>query len=245
LRSKSTGDVLAHAGGANTSGSAYHHSTVDGQVLPETQLAALLAGRINRVPVVQGATRHEGRFFLPPALTADEYRVVLALIAAGTGKGLDQILATYPLGAYASPFEAASAAYGDVLYACSANAANQLLSRWVRTYAYEFDDANAGPLGATHAAELPYLFDLTFGGTPGGGPGSLPAPSQALARTIRAYWTTFAQSGDPNASGLPEWKPLADSRVQVLRPPAPRGESATDYGSRHHCTFWNSPNSGG
>jgi para-nitrobenzyl esterase len=235
LRSTSTVDVLASAAG----GASYNRSTVDGRVLPETQLAALRAGRINRVTVLQGANSHEGRFFLPPTLTADGYRTVLALIAAATGKSLDRIHAAYPLGA--SPFEAASAAYGDAAYACSASAVNKLLSLRVPTYGYEFDDAGASPLGATHSAELRYLFNLSFGGIPAGGPGSLPAPSQELARTMRVYWTSFARSGDPTSGGVPGWRPYADGRVQLLGAPSPSGASAANYDVRHNCAFWNQP----
>jgi para-nitrobenzyl esterase len=240
LRSKSTADVLTAAGSVNTPGAAFHQATVDGHVLPETQLAALRAGRINRVPVVQGANRHEGRFFLPPALTADGYVGVLAQIAAATGKSLSQVQGAYPLGAYASPYEAASAAYGDAAYACSALVVDQLLSRWVRTYAYEFDDADAGPLGATHVAELRYLFDLSFDGVPSGGPGGLPAPSRHLASDMRAHWTDFARSGDPSSTAR-EWRSFADGWVQLLRPPSPHGGSTADYTSRHNCGFWISP----
>jgi para-nitrobenzyl esterase len=243
LRAKTTAEVLAHAGVVNTPESAYNHSTVDGQVLPETQRAALRAGRFHRVPVVQGANRHEGRAFIPPTLTAADYPTAVALIAGEAGTRFDQVLATYPLGAFASPFEAASAAYGDAFFACGADAVSRLLSPWVPAYyAYEFADENASPLGATHAAELKYLFDVSLGGSLGGGPGSLPAPSQALARVVRAYWAAFARSGDPNAPALPDdWRPFAADRVQVLSPPPPGGGSATEYATRHHCALWNAP----
>jgi para-nitrobenzyl esterase len=103
LRATPVADLVAH--GAN----AFNQSTVDGQVLPETPLAALTAGHINRVPVMQGANGHEGRFFVSPALTEFGYQLTIFGIAAATGKPADQIFTRYPLVAYSSsPFESAS-----------------------------------------------------------------------------------------------------------------------------------------
>lgn len=232
LRATSVPDVVAH--GVN-----FNQSTVDGTVLPETQLAALLAGHINRVPVMQGANSHEGRFFVSPALTEFGYQLTIFGIANATGKPADQVFARYPLAAYAfNPFEAASAPYGDAAFACTAAAASELLAQSVPTYAFEFDDAAASPLGAMHTSELKYLFNLNLDGPPVG-PGSLPAPSQALASRMREYWTQFARSGNPNSVGAPEWRPISARQVQTLTTPSPNGQSLGGYRARHQCAFWN------
>ncbi len=232
LRSKTIAELMANAGNA------YNQSTVDGQVLPRTQLAALLTGTFNHVPVLHGANSHEGRFFLPPTLDESGYQTVLSLIAAATGKSAAQVIAAYPLDAFPSPFEAASAAYGDAAYACTGLVANSTLSQSVPAYAYEFDDAAASPLGAMHSAELKYLFNVNFGG-PQVGPSSLPGSSQVLAATIRNYWTNFARSGSPNASGLAEWAPISAQSVQQLLAPTATSESVGAYGAKHQCAFWN------
>src|SRR5580700_6788899 len=65
-------------------------------------------------------------------------------------------------------------------------------------------------LKATHAAEIPYVFNNL------GAPRSVPdvsspklaaasAKDRALAEMISSYWVNFAKTGDPNASNLPEW----------------------------------------
>jgi para-nitrobenzyl esterase len=232
LRSKSTIDVLAN------SSNAYNQATVDGPVLPRTQLEALSTGHFNKVPVVQGANSHEGRFFIPPTLTKAGYQAFVApAIAAATGKTVDQILVAYPANDDASAFEAASAAFGDVSFACTALVANNLLSESVPTYAYEFDDPAASALGAMHTAELKYLFNLNLGGQVVG-PASLPVQSQMLADTMRRYWTNFARSSTPNGTGLPEWNPVSDQRVQRLIAPVPISESIGDYAAQHQCAFW-------
>jgi para-nitrobenzyl esterase len=216
---------------------AYNQSTVDGQVLRETQLSALASGRINRVAVIQGANSHEGRFFVPLTLSDTDYLGVVSVAANASGKSFSSILAQYPLSAYPNPFEAASALYGDAVFACPAGASNQLLTQWVPTYAYEFDDANASPLGAMHSAELKYLFNLNFGG-PTIGPSSLQADSQSLASTMRKYWTGFARLGNPNVAGAPDWPSLLQGAVLWLKLPAFTPESIANYGIRHKCAFW-------
>jgi para-nitrobenzyl esterase len=257
LRSKSLADVLTFGGTVNTGGSAYNQSTVDGQVLPETQIAAITAGRINRVPVIQGANSHEGRVFVSSAVTVAGYQAALPAYAAGFGRSAAEAFATYPLSDYASPFEALSAALGDFAFACSAQKSNRLLSQWVPTYVYEFDDAAAGPLGPTHGAEIPYLFNVNLGATLSGGPANLPPQSQQLSVAMREYWTNFARTSNPNsrsdedregedeeegaAAVLPVWERTSQFvyDVQLLVPPSPRFDSTFGYGLRHKCAFWN------
>jgi carboxylesterase type B len=43
-------------------------------------------------------------------------------------------------------------------------------------------------------------------------------PARELSRVIQGYWTNFAKTGDPNGSGLPEWKPYTRENpfVQIL-----------------------------
>lgn len=65
-------------------------------------------------------------------------------------------------------------------------------------------------LKATHAAEIPYVFDNLSA------PRSIPDTSspelasaspkdRAMAEEISSYWVNFAKKGDPNGKGLPEW----------------------------------------
>lgn len=229
LRSTPVADVLVHEANA------FNPSTVDGLVLPATPIAALRTGRINRVPVIQGANSHEGRFFVSPGLTESGYQLTVFGIAAATGKPAEQIFARYP--PQTSLFEAASDAYGDAAFACTASASSQHLARWVRTYVSELDDAGASPFGAMHTAELKYLFNLNLGGSIVG-PASLAAPSQVLAARMRDYWTQFARSGNPNTRGEPEWKTLSNGQVLSLNAPSPSSRSLADYRARHQCAFW-------
>lgn len=239
LRALPAAAVLANVGEFGKPTVAYNQSTVDGQILVETQRSALEAGRINRVSVLQGNTSDEGRIFLSGTLTLVEHKKTLESSVAEIGKDPVQALALYSLEHYPNAFEAASAAGGDRSFACSAQLSSLLLSKWMPTYAYEFSDAGAGALGATHAAELKYLFNLK-GGEPEtlDGPGTLSVPSQRLAYVMRVSWTTFAETGSPKSALIPHW-PLASKGIQPLEPSLPAAASHSDFSARHKCAFWN------
>ena len=81
-------------------------------------------------------------------------------------------------------------------------------------------------LKATHATEVPYVFDDLSA------PRLIPDLSsprlasaspkdQALAETISSYWVNFAKKGDPNGKGLPKWAPFKDPNA----PPHILGEN--------------------
>ena len=91
------------------------------------------------------------------------------------------------------------------------------------------------PLGAAHAHELAYLFDL-------GGNHLLQTPAQErLAGQMIAYWSNFAHSGNPNGRTLPRWLPV---RTGDRPPYAQSLESGAgfpgpvDLSARHNCDLW-------
>ena len=70
------------------------------------------------------------------------------------------------------------------------------------TYMYEFAWASPG-LGAVHALEIPFVFDIASPDVPLFGPMLGNDPPQELARAMHAAWVAFARTGDP---GWPRMK---------------------------------------
>lgn len=132
---------------------------------------------------------------------------------------------------------------------CGAQAANELLGKWVPVYAYEFaDPASTDMGGATHALELKYLFhlivdrpDASYKPTPEVRQwrDTLKRPlskqSAALAEVMRTSWTNFARSGQPQSFLLPSW-PIASQGIQVFELPRSHVASPADFIARHQCT---------
>jgi len=87
-------------------------------------------------------------------------------------------------------------------------AIDQSVSRFVPTFAYEFNDENAPEnflppasfrYGAAHASEIQYLMDLPTAAFPG----TLSAQQQQLATIMKGYWTDFAKRGFPSLGRHP------------------------------------------
>ncbi|MFI7602269.1 carboxylesterase/lipase family protein [Actinoplanes sp. NPDC049681] len=218
---------------------------VDGAVLPEQPATAIAAGRLHRVPVLLGSTHDEYRLFVAllydlagDPVTAARYPEI---IRQQFGDRADAVLARYPADRYASPGIALATVITDARFACPTRRTAALLSARVPTYAYEFADPAAPefivtdplmPLGAFHAAELPYLF--------GTGPGAdqLTPQQRTLSTRVMDYWGRFAATGAPTTTTAPAWPHYGPRRdvVQSLVPLAvgPVRTFAVD----HQCEFW-------
>jgi para-nitrobenzyl esterase len=226
------------------------YAFVDGTLLTETPAQAFSDGNFNRVPVIAGTNHDEWRLFVAqqydlsgnPILTSAEYdSAVTALWGSQLSPSVES---HYPYAAFPSGGVALGASGTDGIFACSARNADQLLSKFTTTYAYEFNDENAPPaqsqvpgltfpLGAYHGAELQYLFHILFFS-------ALTPAQRRLSRAMVAYWTNFAQTGDPNRRSLPAWSPYdpAADVFQSLIAPKPTAEST--FNSDHLCDgFWN------
>lgn len=73
------------------------------------------------------------------------------------------------------------------------------------TYLYRFsyvaESIRSKVSGATHAAEIPYVFDTP---TAAYGP-AVTSQDEQVARNMIAYWTAFAKTGNPSDAGLIAW----------------------------------------
>src|SRR5208282_1493070 len=231
---------------------------VDGTLLTQTISAAFASGKFNQVPVISGTNHDEWRIFV-----ADEYALGNALpdlpsydaAEAALWGALGPILlgdietVLYP----DSPAndvngpEELGASGTDGIFACPARNADELLSQFVTTYTYEFNDENAPPaqssvpgltfpLGAYHGSELQYLFVLD------GVPAPFTPAQEQLSEAMVTYWTQFARNLNPNSVSQPLWSPYSTltDEFQSLIPPTPVVEATASFATDHKCGFWDS-----
>jgi para-nitrobenzyl esterase len=218
---------------------------VDGAVLTQPIRTALARGQFNRVPVIIGTNHDEYRLFvagiqlLGGRVTAANYQTMIASTLGVSAPIARAIAAQYPLSRYPSPPVALGAVGTDAIFACHALTAEQLLARYVPTFAYEFNDENAPefflppagfPYGAAHASELPYLYSQTAVPPPAG----FSTAQLQLAAAMKQDWTNLAKTGIP-AAGWPRFTGPTQQMLSLV-PPTPQVE--TDFAAQHHCAFW-------
>ena len=258
LRALTVAQVLAKENAAG------YVPNTDGVVLPNSIATALKNGQFNRVPVMNGSNHDEWRLFValnnvipiilggggPAQIAAAINPTTFPNLIAGT-LGIPvaltaPIVALYPPGATTLSTELALGALGtDAIFACPAHFADELTSQFVPTFAYEFNDENAPqnflpfvgfPYGAAHASEIQYLFGVRNGaGVP---VVPLNADQQKLSAQMVKYWTEFAEGGNPNEAGSPNWPKFvtANDDMQSLTPPTPSTEF--NFTTVHNCAFW-------
>ena len=71
-------------------------------------------------------------------------------------------------------------------------------------------------LGAFHASELPYVFNVLTFGDPREAGFAYTAADHQLADQMSSYWANFVKSGDPNGEGLPRWLPYDTTNEPFL-----------------------------
>jgi para-nitrobenzyl esterase len=240
LRSLPVATILA-----NQTASGYTPD-IDGLVLTQSIGTALSSGQFNRVPVIDGTNHDEWRLFVAESelagapVTAANYQAMIASTLQVTPAIAAVIAAQYPLSAYPSPSVALGAVGTDAIFACPALTVDNSVSKYVPTFAYEFNDENAPelflppvsfPYGAAHASELQYLFGL---------PNAVPLSSaqQQLAAAMQGYWTNFAKRGFPSSSGEPLWPQFSSTSQQMISLVPPQPQVETDFAAEHNCAFW-------
>ncbi|MEW2291157.1 carboxylesterase family protein [Streptomyces sp. NPDC006743] len=189
-------------------------------VLDTQPAESVAAGLGSGVDLLIGTNTEEGNLYLVPV---DKYATSTAAdaedAAARSHPDPARLLGTYRgTRPGASPGELRSAVMGDALFGAGswALAGAHAAHPGSVTYAYEFawrSQALDGQLGATHAVELPFVFDLAHlpllhGPAALLGPGEPPA---GLAARMHAAWIRFARTGDPG------WDPYDTRRRATMR----------------------------
>jgi para-nitrobenzyl esterase len=188
---------------------------VDGHVLVRPPYDVFLDGQQNDVAVLVGTNRDEGEFFIRGrAITKVNFRSELE---HGFPAFLVDLAAPREVASDAEAHAAVAVFNRDMRFGWDMWTWARLAARKSRSvFAYEF--ARTPPLGsphaalgATHGAEMPYVFDhLDLQALP------WTEVDRRLASTMAKYWTNFAKTGDPNGPGLLAWPAFTESSAQGL-----------------------------
>jgi para-nitrobenzyl esterase len=214
LRDKQVSDFLTFLDPSKTPTPALKPSfapIVDGEggFLPDQPRALFQSGDVAQVPYILGSNNDEGTLFVSPTAKLDTEADLIAELKKTSSRDPTPLLALYPADQFASTKERYARIAGDSRLVCSTyDSAVQAAEAGLSVYTYNFDipvvlpDAIASmlpvPLGATHGAELAYV----FGTSP---TVSAEGPAKSTSDTIQQYWTNFAKTGDPNGGDLVEW----------------------------------------
>lgn len=180
-----------------------HFPAIDGDVIPQSPLAAFQAGQQAPVPLMIGSNAQEATV-LYPALQAPmvEYRHrpsppdrLPPEMAEAFGDDIEPLCELYPGLAHADR-DAETEFMGDHMFGAPAYwYARHHSDAGNDTYLYQFTRQPPSPratAGAFHAAELTFVHGTKAPILPVG-PGD-----DVLGQQVRGYWTGFAASGDPN-----------------------------------------------
>jgi len=186
------------------------HANIDGYFLKESPYDAMASGRANPVDSLIGSNAEEGLYFmgtrdiraatLRSELERDFPSFILSLIGPKPPQTDEAAREAFVA------FEGAMRFGWNMWAWARLNAA-----RGGRTFLYLFTQAPPGEAGASHGAEMRYVFDHL----------DLEARAwtdedRALAEGMASYWTNFAKTGDPNGEGLHAWPQYAREGLHAL-----------------------------
>jgi len=175
---------------------------VDGKFLTESPAASFASGRQAQVPTLVGANMDESSMFtLGSKLeSVEQYH---EWVVKRFGDNLEPFLELYPAND-AETGRLRQIEVGNDLYAMSARHIARTMSVgeiscWRYRFARVSKLGQMLRMGSFHGAEVAYLFgrlenDEYYDET-----------DRALATKLRAYWESFARTGDPNQKTLPDW----------------------------------------
>ena len=211
--------------------------TIDGYVIPDTDLGVYQQGIQNDVPLMTGSvTGDAGMFGGSATVTVAQYEETAV---AQYGDMAEEFLALYP----AENDDDATFIANNVIAIHRMNmliyvlAEARALNGEADTYMYYFTRAMPAAdgieeYGAFHTADVPYFFNYFYQSS------TRPwtETDYALGDTMSSYLANFAKTGDPNGEGLPTWPAFSADSVDLIE----LGDEVQVYSgmTQEQADFW-------
>jgi para-nitrobenzyl esterase len=206
LRAKSADDLVKNGRAASI--------VVDGWYVPEDLSATFAKAKENDVDLLVGSNHDEGTFFVRPGVVnPDQYKT---RIKQKYGDLTDNYLRLYPSDSETDAAAAQLASMRDELGWHMRTWAQFQAKRgkgkaWLFYFTRVPPAAEGRPSrGATHTAELSYMFNNLLPGT------HWTDVDRKLADTMSTYWVNFVATGNPNGKGLPEWPGYSEKSGKAM-----------------------------
>ena len=185
---------------------------VDGWVLPDEIRSIFATRRHHNVPVIVGSTADEMSPF-NVAQTAPRSLEDFRRWAAQHFREMSiELEAAYNVRTDADATRAAVEVARDTTFSSHMrNWARHVTAAGSHAFLYFFAYAPPAPqrdaLGAFHAGEIPYVFNVIPSPDPRENGFRYSEDDHLLAERMSSYWVRFVETGDPNGPGLPVWTP--------------------------------------
>jgi para-nitrobenzyl esterase len=212
----------------------------DGREVPLDPGLALRGGSAAGIPVVLGTNLDEWKLFAMMAPAADSRDAVLQRLSLLTGDPGGALVAYDQEHPGASPADIESAVLTDYVFRIPAGEMADAQGAHAPVWQYRFDWASpalGGLLGAAHAIEIPFVFDMVEDHRLHVLVGA-EAPVE-LAKAMHGAWVEFARSGRPSVEGV-EWSARGDERSVLILGPEPAMQEDPQGLTRRFWADWTS-----
>ncbi|MCU0426043.1 MAG: carboxylesterase family protein [Candidatus Kapabacteria bacterium] len=183
---------------------------VDGVVFPRSPQQAFESRDFNRVPLLIGSNADEMSLSVPPTVTPALFR---AFVAQSLPQAFQaRAMQLYPPGTTnAEARNSYIQLVSDGQFTASVRrtarwvAQNQSQPVWRYFFSYRHTVPQLAAFGSYHGMELFYVFNTWENATLGRG-ALFSNQDAAVQNAMLRYWVNFAATGNPNGTGLAEWR---------------------------------------
>jgi para-nitrobenzyl esterase len=195
LRELPTATVLGDLDLINAEADTFSGPLIDGSLVTEDTSVGFAHGKQATVPLLIGTNSNELGFAPPMMLKAMTDKA--AELFAGS---IETLVAAYGSRQAFDARFASDVAFIEPARFLARAAASAGASVYLYRFGYVTPAKRASQSGASHASELPYLFDsLSAVNT------SVDPADQEVATTLGDYWVQFARTGVPAPTHRPRW----------------------------------------